>query len=206
MSEVSLVNYYDMLVKDGDDPVHDNKVLKEYMDKWHGPKFIKALKVDKSKSVLEIGAGTGRMAVQIIQSCGFYTGIDVSPKAVICLNNNLSRHFNKELICDDFLKHKFMDKFDIIYSTLTFFHIQDKRHAILKISNLLKANGRFVLSISKDNSDEIIYNGRKLVLFPDNMQNIKNIIVYSGLTINDIAETEFAFIFICDKFYGPIDT
>lgn len=191
-----LTKHYNLLIDEGDDPVHDPPALKEYMSKWDGPEFKKALGVDKNKSVLEIGAGTGRIAVQIISRCAYYTGIDISPKTVERLNQNLSAHSNKNLICADFLNYKFNEKFDIIYSTLTFFHIKDKSRAIMKVSSLLNSNGRFVLSISKDVSDKLIYNERSLALFPDSVQEIRKNIINSELAINEIIETEFAYIFV----------
>lgn len=199
MEEVSLQKHYDLLIDEGDDPVHDPPALKEYMSKWDGPEFIKALDVDKNKSVLEIVAGTGRTAVQIISQCACYTGIDISPKAVERLNQNLLMHSNKNLICADFLNYKFNEKFDIIYSTLTFFHIEDKTGAIMKVSSLLNSSGRFVLSISKDISDKLIYNERSLTLFPDSVHNIREDIINSGLAISEIIETELAYIFVADN-------
>ncbi len=194
-----LTKHYDLLIDAGDDPVNDPPALKEYMSKWDGQEFIKALGVDKNKSVLEIGAGTGRTAVQIISQCAYYTGIDISPKTVERLNQNLSAHSNKNLICADFFNYKFNEKFDIIYSTLTFFHIKDKSRAIMKISGLLNSNGRFVLSISKDLSDELIYNERALALFPDSVQDTRKNIINSGLAISEIIETELAYIFVADN-------
>ncbi len=57
---------------------------------------------------------------------------------------------NVLLLCDDFIKYNFERKFDIIYSSLTFMHFPNKLFVIKKISNLLEANGRFVLSIDKN--------------------------------------------------------
>lgn len=48
------------------------------------------------------------------------------------------------------MEYDFDSTFDVIYSSLTFMHIKDKQKAINKIADLLNDNGRFVLSISKE--------------------------------------------------------
>lgn len=69
----------------------------------------------------------------------------------------------------------------------------------MKFSSLLKSSGRFVLSVSKDVSDKLIYNERYLVLFHDSVHNIRGNIIKSGLAVNKEIETEFAHIFIASK-------
>ena len=78
MNEVA--KHYDILIDEGQDPVHDPKPLKEYMNKWDGQIFIDKMQLDKSKSVLEIGVGTGRIAVNVAPKCKEFTGIDISEK------------------------------------------------------------------------------------------------------------------------------
>ena len=49
------------LIDENNDPVHDSKPLKDYMDKWDGQSFIDKMELNKDKSVLEIGVGTGHL-------------------------------------------------------------------------------------------------------------------------------------------------
>lgn len=51
-----MIKHYDKLVDENNDPVHDPKPLRDYMDKWDGQRFIDCMKLDKFKSVLEIGS------------------------------------------------------------------------------------------------------------------------------------------------------
>lgn len=62
--DTNVAKHYDVLIEQNNDPVHDPDVLKEYMDKWDGAQFINEMKLNKSLSVLEIGVGTGRLAVR----------------------------------------------------------------------------------------------------------------------------------------------
>ena len=54
-----VIRHYDKLIDENNDPVHDPKPLREYMDKWDGLTFVDRLQLHKEKSVLEIGVGTG---------------------------------------------------------------------------------------------------------------------------------------------------
>ena len=80
MKEV--IEHYDNLIDENNDPTRDPKPLRDYMDKWDGEKFIESMQLDKSKSVLEIGIGTGRLAIKVAQNCKILCGIDISEKTI----------------------------------------------------------------------------------------------------------------------------
>lgn len=194
-----LIDHYDSLIDENNDPVHDPSPLKDYMDKWDGDRFIEDLRLSCDKSVLEIGVGTGRLAVRAAPNCGRFVGIDISPKTIERARENLVEYKNVELICDDFLTHEFIGSFDVIYSSLTFMHIEDKQAAVDKVAALLNLDGRFVLSIDK-NQDEYIDTGdRKLQIFPDKTEEILSFIKDAGLIIVRQYDTEFAHIFVAEK-------
>ena len=77
---ISVSKHYDLLIENGNDPVLDGKLLSEYMNKWDGEEFINLLDLDKNKTVIEIGCGTGRIAKKIVDLCKIYVGINVSQK------------------------------------------------------------------------------------------------------------------------------
>ena len=151
----NVIEHYNKLIDENNDPVHDPKPLRDYMDKWDGQKFIESMQLDKTKSVLEIGVGTGRLAMKVAPSCGRFVGIDISSKTIERARENLSSCKNIELLCDDFMSFAFDGCFDVIYSSLTFMHIKEKAFAIQKIASLLNTNGLFILSIDKNQSDFI---------------------------------------------------
>lgn len=188
--------HYDLLIDENDDPVHDAKPLRDYMDKWDGPVFIDKMQLNKEMHALEIGVGTGRLAVRVAPLCNRFSGIDISPKTIERAKINLNKFDNVSLICDDFLAHDFHEKFDIIYSSLTFMHIAKKENAINKVSNLLKENGKFLLSIDKNQNDYIDMGSRKLVVYPDTPEKTLSYISNARLEVAEQFETEFAHIFI----------
>ena len=97
------------------------------------------------------------------------------------------------------MTYDFKQKFDVIYSSLTFMHIEDKHKAINKVSSLLNKNGIFVLSIDKNQSDYIDMSTRKVKIFPDKPDLISKYIRLSGLTIIHQHETDFAFVFVAKR-------
>ncbi len=193
-----VVRHYDKLIDENNDPVFDPEPLKAYMDKWDGSDFISKLNLNKQSSVLEIGVGTGRIAVRVAPLCGSFCGIDISPKTINRAKENLQKYNNVSLIHGDFLTYSFACSFDVIYSSLTFMHIKDKQAAIDKAASLLSNGGRFVLSIDK-NQDEYIDTGvNKIRVYPDSPNVISSCIKNTEMIIEDIFETEFAYVF-CAK-------
>ena len=109
-----IIEHYDKLIDENNDPVNDSPVLKKYMDKWDGKIFIEKMNLNKDKSVLEIGIGTGRLAIEVVNKCKKFVGIDMSPKTIERAKVNLSKFNNVNLICSNFLEHCFDEKFDTI--------------------------------------------------------------------------------------------
>lgn len=194
-----IIDHYDRLIDENNDSVHDPEPLKEYMDKWDGQKFIDKMQLNKNKSVLEIGVGTGRLATRTAPLCGEFYGIDISPKTIAKAKSNLIKFENVTLICADFLNYIFDQSFDVIYSSLTFMHIEEKYNAIKKAADLLNDEGLFVLSVDKNQSEYIDYGTRKIKVFPDDADTIADHITATGLYISERYETEFANIFVARK-------
>lgn len=191
--------HYDRLVKAGDDPVWDSEELKRYMEKWDGQEFLADIQPDPAKDVLEIGVGTGRLAVQVAPLCKSFTGIDLSLETIHRAENNLSGMGQVQLLWGDFLTYEFSQTFHVIYSSLTFLHIKEKQAALHKISLLLKEHGRLVLSIDK-NQEEFLDTGiSKIRTFPDQPEQIRQGLLIAGLSLIRQYETGFAWIFTAEK-------
>ena len=199
MKENQIARHYDILINEGNDPVHDPEPLKAYMDKWDGQVFIDKMQLSKDKNVLEIGVGTGRLAVRTAPLCNEFYGIDISPETIKGAKKNLEEISNINLICDDFMTYSFNNIFDVIYSSLTFMHIKDKQGSINKVRELLKNGGLFVLSTDKNQNKFIDIGSNKIEVYPDTVENIIECINNSGLTLIGHYETEFANVFVCKK-------
>ena len=198
MPKTDVTDHYDQLVLEGNDPVKDPEPLRAHMDKWDGRPFIDALELSKKKTVLEIGVGTGRLAVRTAPLCRIFHGIDLSSRSILCAMVNLmdDPEVKFKLFVGDFLEHEFEQKYDVIYSSLTFMHIEDKQRAIDKVAALLNKNGRFVLSIDKNPSEILDFGIRKIKIYPDTPEQIRSCIERAGLTFIKQLETEFAYLIL----------
>lgn len=200
-NQMSVAKHYDALIDENNDPVKDPPILLDYMNKWDGQQFVEELTLDKNKNVLEVGVGTGRIALKICGSCKRFTGIDLSPKTIERAQENLKDFENINLICGDFLEYNFSEKFETIYSSLTFMHIDydNKFKFIQKAYDLLDNYGRFVLAISKTKDSKIFFENRIIKIFPDIPNQTEEYILNAGFLLRNKVETEFAVIFICIK-------
>jgi len=64
---MNVAEHYDLLIEEGNDPFRDPPCLQRYMDQWDGPVFIERMQLHPSRTVLEIGVGTGRIAISFWQ-------------------------------------------------------------------------------------------------------------------------------------------
>ena len=197
--ETDVVSHYDSLIAEGNDPVCDPEPLKEYMDKWDGQEFIDALSLSKKDTVLEIGVGTGRLAVRTAPICKSFTGIDISPKTVETAKEHLLALGNVNLVCADFLLWNSDRTFDVIYSSLTFMHFEDKQSAVSHAAELLSDKGRLVIAIDKNDSEYIDTGSRKVRIYPDTPEQIISCMKKAGLNIANTIERPFSYIITATK-------
>ena len=196
---MNVITHYDLLIDEDNDPFRDPPVLQEYMCQWDGERFIGALELTQNKKVLEIGIGTGRIAVKVAPYCMNLTGIDISPKTIKRAKENLKEHKNISFVCDDFNVYEFCETFDVIYSSLTMMHFKQKAQVIRKIETLLNDNGIFCLSIDKNQSKYIDMGTRKVKVYPDTLDNITSIIGATAMSVTKVIETDNAYIIVSKK-------
>lgn len=192
-------SHYDLLIEENNDPFRDPPALRKYMESWDGQVFLDLMELDESKTVLEIGVGTGRLAIKTAGCCRWLTGIDISPKTIERARENLQHCLNISLICDDFITHQFTETFDVIYSSLTMMHFQDKRSVIGKIHALLNCKGLLCLSIDKSRSEWIDMGSRRIRIYPDTKENIVTLAEQAGMKTKRITEIENAYLLVFMK-------
>lgn len=172
MSEVSTFEHYERLIDEGIDFCNDPPILQAHMNKWTGKRFLELLQLTNTKDVLEVGVGTGRIAKRVlIKGCKNFTGLDISLKSLEKARINLIGE-RVELIQQDILEYSTKQKFDIIYSVLTFIHIQDKKLALKKMTELLKDKGVLVISFDNTQSNYLDYGTRKIKIYPTDVELI----------------------------------
>ena len=102
-------------------------------------------------------------------------------------------------MCGDFNNYEFGETFDVIYSSLTMMHFENKAAVIAKVDKLLNDNGIFCLSIDKNQSEYIDMGTRKIKIYPDNLNNVTTIINETSMTVVKVIETDNAFIIVSRK-------
>ncbi len=175
--------------------VYDPEPLRAYMQKWDGSVFMERLALNGTQRVLEVGVGTGRLAVRVAPRCRSFIGVDLSSRTIARARENLAAFSNVRLIEADFLSQAFEGTFDVIFSSLTFMHICEKDAAFRKVYALLAPGGRFVLSIDKNHSEWLECGQRRVRLFPDVPKETENRLKRAGFHVESRDETEFAYIF-----------
>ncbi len=197
--EQKVIDHYDGLLSDGNDPILDPPVLQAYMNKWDGAKFIETMRLSPSSRVLEIGVGTGRLALRTAPLCGRFVGIDLAPRTVEAAREHLKTFPHASVICGDFLAYSFGEKFDVIYSSLTFMHIRYKQAAIEKCMSLLVSGGRLVLSLDKNRETLLDAGYGALTVCPDDPSLLRGMIERHGGTVSEEYETEFATVLVAEN-------
>ena len=196
---MDVITHYDLLIDEDNDPFRDPPILQEYMSQWDGEQFIESLELTKSKKVLEIGIGTGRVAVKVAPFCKALTGIDISPKTIERAKENLKEQANILFVCDDFLNYQFGETFDVIYSSLTMMHFRQKKQVVAKVDTLLNKGGIFCLSIDKNQSEYIDMGTRKVRVYPDTLENTQLLIQTTAMSVSMVFETDNAYIIVSKK-------
>ena len=194
-----VIRHYDLLIDEGNDPVLDPPELAAYMDGWDGAYFLEQLQLNGAQDVLEVGVGTGRLALRTAPLCRRLMGIDVSPMTIERAWQNLADVPNVHLVCADFLHWQPDERFDVVYSSLTFMHFPDKQRVADQTARLLAPGGRAVISLDKDQSGVIVYGDRRVRVYPDDPQAMSACLERAGLQVTSLQETERAHILTAVK-------
>ena len=196
----SAQTHYDLLIDEGNDPVLDPPPLAAYMDGWDGEDLFRALQMTPECRVLEIGVGTGRLALRALKrGCAAFTGMDLSEPTLEAARRHLAAYENVRLIPGEFPKDAPDGPFDRIYSSLTFMHIEDKRAACEKIASLLAPGGRCVLSLDKEQSAVLDMGTRQVRTYPDTPETMLHLFRKAGLRPQPALELERAWLVIADR-------
>ncbi len=108
-------------------------------------RFLEELITVKAKSILELGAGTGKDSLFFLKSGLRVEAVDMSPEMVrLCMEKGVSAH------CLDLRDLAFPEaSFDAIYSMNALLHIpkQELQGVLLGIKQILKPQGLFYLGL-----------------------------------------------------------
>lgn len=133
-------------------------------------------------SILDIGAGTGLLSEFLMQRYpnAFFTLIDLSEKMIQMAKERFRDNPNVKYIINDYTKHDFVDKYDMLISALSIHHLSDeaKKNFYKKCYTLLKPGGIII------NADQVL--GETAYIEELNKKIWFNSIENSGLTNDEI--------------------
>lgn len=134
------------------DVEHDSKALAELYDQVsiyqfrNGLALLDRLGLAAGDKVLDLGCGTGRLALYSAGIAGHVTGIDPSPQRIEVALRNLGRAQDCtatfELGSSSDLRRYGESSFDVVFLNAVFHWIDDKEEALDNIYHVLKPGGR----------------------------------------------------------------
>jgi ubiquinone/menaquinone biosynthesis C-methylase UbiE len=115
----------------------------------NGKQLVSALNISSGERVLDIGAGTGRLAAyvaKIVGPLGCIVGIDPLPLRIEIAQSKAIRNFEARVGRAEDLSQFADATFDAVYLNSVFHWVADKPQALAEIFRVLKADGRLGLN------------------------------------------------------------
>jgi tRNA (cmo5U34)-methyltransferase len=130
------------------------KKLIPCFDDFYGIAASVANVKEDSPNILDIGAGTGLFSSFMLKKYpnAKVTLIDISEKMLEIAKLRFSDNENMTYIIGDYMKHDFVERFDIVISSLSIHHLTDieKKCLYKKIFHIMKQDGIFI------NADQVL--------------------------------------------------
>ena len=178
-------------------------------------KIRTTITVGKDKSAMEFGCGTGLVSFNLHNEFKNITLIDTSKEMINVVNNKIKalKLDNINTYCEDLVKNKLNERFDIIYSSMALHHVIDINEISKELYNMINLNGTLcIVDLNKDDGsfhkNEIGFNGHngfsktwlKSILEANGFSNIKYETFYEGTKQVDNDEVKYSlFIMTADK-------
>lgn len=122
-----------------------------YLDSFEKDKLIPLLGDIKNKKILDVGAGTGRLAARLSKAGAFVTALDVSEGMIERLKNKGLK--NIETVIGDAEALPFADNsFDVVVAAFLIVHLSDPRRFFDECYRVLKDGG--ILAVTNINQKE----------------------------------------------------
>ncbi len=115
-----------------------------YLDSFEQNQLLPLLGDVRHKTILDVGAGTGRLAVKLAQNGAAVTALDISTKIL----KNLQRKNNqiKTIVADAENLPCTDNSFDVIVAAFLIVHLKNPAIFFAEAYRVLKPNGQFLLT------------------------------------------------------------
>ena len=153
--------------------IHYDKKEK-YLNSFEDGQVLKILGDVKGKKVLDVGAGTGRLAVKLSEAGAIVTALDLSEKMLEILKR---KNRKIEVVFGDAENLDFVDgNFDIVVGAFLIVHLKNPSIFFKEVYRVLKPNGVFlVTNINQKEPPEVETedNNIKIVSYYHQPENLK---------------------------------
>lgn len=151
--------------------------------------FILKNLIKTPRSILDIGGGSGRFVIPLLEHCNDITVIDINEQAIEILK---TRNSKIKTICSDFMTTIITESFPFIISVEVLSYFQDKNAFFQKVKTLLDQNGVFVFSYTNPDSWRFMLRKfwhvrKKAQAYHEvNLKELKRILADNGFVIKEI--------------------
>ncbi len=124
--------------------VYDTK--ENYLNSFEKRKLIPLLGEINNKKILDVGAGTGRISIQLAKHGGHVTSVDISSEMLNVLKNK-AKHLSIETLVGDAESLPCTDSsFDIVVAAFLIVHLKNPKHFFNEVYRVLKDGGIFLVT------------------------------------------------------------
>lgn len=140
---------------------YDKKLA--FLDSFEQWQFIPNLGDVKNKKILDVGAGTGRIALRLAERGAEVTALDVSPEILKILNKKNSKI--KTIVADAESLPFPGNSFDLITAAFLIVHLKEPKYFFAEAYRILKPGGLLaVTNINQKRPPELKTNKGKIVI------------------------------------------
>jgi ubiquinone/menaquinone biosynthesis C-methylase UbiE len=123
-------------------PDYDKK--EAYLNSFEKNRLLPLLEPVDGKTILDVGAGTGRLAGELVKNGAQVTALDIAPKMLARLKKKFSK---VETVVADAESLPFPDNsFDYVLAAFLVVHLKDPKQFFDEAYRVLKDGGRLIVS------------------------------------------------------------
>jgi ubiquinone/menaquinone biosynthesis C-methylase UbiE len=131
--------------------VYDKK--EKYLNSFEQNKVVPLLNEIESKKILDVGAGTGRLAILFADKGAFVTALDISAEMLKVLRRKAGTRKNIEYVEGDAENISFPEEsFDVVVAAFLIVHLKNPAYFFKEAYRVLKPNG--LLAVTNINQKE----------------------------------------------------
>ena len=149
LSSIYNISPYERYIQTNYSYTSDNSPVSQKHFKDIALKIIKKFKINKTKSVIEIGSNDGTF-LKLIKDNSNSKVLGVDPSAVMCKLANKKKINSINIFFNQSNSNKIQkkyDKFDILYGANVFNHVDDPIDFLAGCKNVVKKNGIIILEV-----------------------------------------------------------